>query len=363
MHRWYNKNLKLTIDITTHCNAKCPQCNRTDNVNGGLKKIPDLPLIHWTLPEIKLAYEKDQLQNVTVIHMSPTWGDPMMNPEIYDISDYLLSSLPNDSILSICTNGSMRDEDFWWNFGSLAYKHRRKDLRVCFDIDGINQEMHSKYRKNTKLQKVLDNMLAYSENGKSIINSQTIVFKHNQDYVKEIGDLAKKYGSQRHTYVKSDRFGLDENGNYKPYKYLNENGEEEILEWADKEFENPFLAHYSENNIDIEEKVICKWAADNTLNINFDGQVWPCCFFGAKEHTIYQEVKDAFFETDIAKQYNLMRLDNNVKFTPLKEIIENSWFNGQLQKSISDNPIHICKKNCSIQEKSFDKQQVRSIHK
>lgn len=363
MHKWLNKNLKLTIDITTHCNAKCPQCSRTDNINGGLKKIPNLPLVHWTLPEIKLAYAEDQLENVTTIHMSPTWGDPMMNPEIYNIVDYLLSSLSNDSTVSICTNGSMRDEDFWWKFGALAHKHKRKSLRVCFDIDGINQEMHSKYRKNTKLQKTLDNMLAFSENDRSVVNSQTIVFKHNQDYMKEIGDLSISYGSQRHTYVKSDRFDLDEEGNYKPYKYLNENNEEEILEWADKEFENPFIAHYSQTNINIEEKVICKWAADNTLNINFDGQVWPCCFFGAKEYTIHEDMKNAFFETNIAKQYNLMRLDNNVKFTPLKTIIENSWFNGELQKSIMNNPINICKNNCSTQQKTFDKQQVRSVYK
>jgi len=363
MHKWYNKNLKLIIDITTHCNAKCPQCNRTDHSSSGLKKISDLPLVHWTLPEVKLAYAEDQLDNIINIHMSPTWGDPMMNPYIYEITDYLLSAISPSASISICTNGSMRDEEFWWNFGALAHKYRKdkKQLRVCFDIDGITQEMHSKYRRNTNLQKILDNMSAFSDNARSITTSQSIIFKHNQDYIKEIGNLAKKYGSQHHTNVKSDRFLLDENGSLQPFIFLNENGEEEKLEWADKDFDNPYLAHYKEK-IDIDEKVICKWASDNVLNINFDGQVWPCCYFGCQDYTQYERSKEYFYKNEIVQRYNLMRFDNNIKFTPLKKIIENSWFNGQLQESIENNPIRVCTKHCSTRVRSFKKQQVRSVH-
>ena len=357
MHKWSsNGELGITIDISTYCNAKCPQCSRTNS--DGLNKYDFLPLVHWTLPEIQLAYPADQLDCVDRINLCPTWGDAMMNPDVYDIVEHFLCNTKNFTEIRIHTNGSMRDEEFWWKFGFLALKYRRKIFTVVFDIDGINQEMHSKYRRNTNLQKVLNNMKAFSDNGQSNVRSQTIVFKHNQDYLKEIGDLAKTYGSQSHTFIKSDRF-LFENNEYKPFHFINEIGESEILEWADVEFENSFISHYNVHSHKINEKIVCKWAMDNMLNINFDGQVWPCCYFGNGDHSKY---KQTFLKNDIIEEYNIMRFDNNVKFTPLKTIIENRWFNGALQKSIENNPIQQCKKHCSTQIKPFDKQQIRSKH-
>ena len=81
MHRWYNKDINLTLDITTYCNAKCPQCSRTDNASGGLKRYSNIPLVHWDIELIKNVYTVDQLSNVRNITFSPSWGDPMMNPD------------------------------------------------------------------------------------------------------------------------------------------------------------------------------------------------------------------------------------------------------------------------------------------
>ena len=58
MHRWHNKNISLTLDITTHCNAKCPQCARTDNLSGGLKRYSNIPLMHWSIAQIKAVFTK-----------------------------------------------------------------------------------------------------------------------------------------------------------------------------------------------------------------------------------------------------------------------------------------------------------------
>lgn len=359
MHRWYNKNLKLILDITTYCNAKCPQCSRTNSIDGGLEREKYVPLVHWSLPEVQLAYPKEELKNVDYVAFSPTWGDPMMNPNVYEIMDHFLDALPNYSSLQINTNGSMRDENFWWRFGALAIKYPKKIFKVSFDIDGIDQEMHAKYRRNTNLQKVLDNMLAFSDNGVSNTVSQTILFKHNQNYMEEIKTLVKKYGSRSHQFVKSDRFRLDENETFKPFKFLNENGEKEILEWADKPLENAYLAHYK-NNQDIQEEIVCKWALDNILNINFDGQVWPCCYFGSRDYSL---ISEKFNEEEVIKEYNILRFDNNVKFTPLTKIIENSWYTETLQKSIKNDPLEVCTKHCSTRMRSFDKQQVRTKEK
>ena len=42
--RDWNQTEILKLDITTHCNAGCPLCTRTDKVTG--KKVDFLPLTH-----------------------------------------------------------------------------------------------------------------------------------------------------------------------------------------------------------------------------------------------------------------------------------------------------------------------------
>lgn len=338
---WELEKLKVNLDITTHCNAKCPQCNRTNR--NGLERNSFVPLFHWTLPEVKLAFPKKEMYYIDYLLLSGTWGDAIMNPEIYDIVDYLCGVLPKNSRLQITTNGSIRDEDWWFKFSGLSVKHKGK-LRVKFDIDGINQEMHSYYRRNTSLQKVLKNMETFSYNAMAI--SQTIVFKHNQDYLKEIKELVEKHGSQEHVFIKSDRMFNT---------FIDENGDQQTLERADIEFKKTFMTHFKETIPS--ERVLCKWGYDNFIKINFDGQVWPCCHFSDKE---YHARSDDFKSLDIINEYNLMRLDNNVKFTPLSKILSNSWFKGKLQESIKNKPTETCLKYCSTKVRPYSEMQLRT---
>ena len=55
---WQIDNLTLVLDITTHCNAKCPQCSRTNEFEKGLPKVDWLPLTHVPLDDLKKYYTK-----------------------------------------------------------------------------------------------------------------------------------------------------------------------------------------------------------------------------------------------------------------------------------------------------------------
>ena len=318
------------------------------------KSIKNIPLKHWSIDEVKSVYTKKQLENVKGITFSPTWGDPMMNPDAYKIIDHLLKMLPFNATLTNITNGSMRTEEYWWWLGGLALKHYTKKFVTIFDVDGINQEMHSMYRRNTKLQKVLDNMKAFSSNGRSITRSQSIIFKHNQDYMEEIKELTKSYGSQNHAFVKSDRFKQNKNGDYIPYKFLDENNNEVILEWADKPWADTHVP--LGKDIILSNEIICKWAVTNNLNINFDGLVWPCCYIGAMD---YSQQSAKFNQLEVIKDFKANALLHNIKFTPLKDIIKSQWYTKTLQENISNNPISICKKQCSTQIRAANQFQLR----
>jgi len=174
--------------------------------------------------------------------------------------------------------------------------------------------------------------------------------------MQEIRDLVNQYGSQYHEFVKSDRFKRDKEGNYLPLVFNNEKGETETLEWADITFEKPFLYH----NVESMTKTIeCRWAKTTHLNVNFDGQIWPCCYFGAADHR--ENYKERFYNFEVIKKYNENRLDNNIRYKPLTEIINNDWFQRHLEDSIRNDPVNECKHKCSINVLEFDKQQVRSV--
>ena len=129
---------------------------------------------------------------------------------------------PNCYII-INTNGSMRDV-FWWTHLGYIIKDRG---RVVFDIDGIDQEMHSHYRQKTDLNTILKNMKAYSQFG--FVNVFTVVFKHNEDHLKDISKMVNDIVPvDNHQFVPTDRAHWI--NKFKFYK----DGELKILEHSPK---------------------------------------------------------------------------------------------------------------------------------
>ena len=215
---WPKKHFEIFADISTYCNAGCPQCDRT-NPNG-LGKVDWLPLINWTLEQFKTAYRPSTLQVADVIQICGTWGDPIMNKDIYKICEYIIGESDRIKIL-LNTNGSIRDEKWWWDLGVLC----GRQLHVVFAVDGKDQEQHQLYRKFTDLNKVLENMKTLSMTKARVIG-QTIVFKHNQNDIQQIKELCLNNGAKSHMCILSDRTS--------DFKYTNPDGSEFILEYPDE---------------------------------------------------------------------------------------------------------------------------------
>lgn len=214
----------LDINITNYCNARCPQCHRTDT--DGLGKVDWLPLTSWSIDDFKKKFPKETLDDVADYSFCGTWGDPMMAKDIEKIVEYIIDN--SKSTITITTNGSIRDEEFWWNFGIKCGNR----LSVVFDIDGVDEDMHQKYRRGASLEKVLKNMNTLSQTPATTL-SQSIIFKHNQDYKEDILKLAKNNGSENHEFCISNRFYFDNKLNDK-FHFKNEVGELEYLERADE---------------------------------------------------------------------------------------------------------------------------------
>ena len=193
-----NNELIMWIDLSTYCNAKCPQCHRT-NPNG-LEKIDWLPLKQWSLEDFKKAFPKQILNKIRRFDFCGTWGDPILNKDILKIVEYIVdnSFLP---WVQINTNGSVRSEEWWWELGKVGDSR----LIVVFDIDGVTQEQHSLYRQNTNLEKILNNMESFS-NTKAKATAFSVIFKHNRKSMYDIALLSKRRGATGITFIESDRF-------------------------------------------------------------------------------------------------------------------------------------------------------------
>ena len=365
--KFWREPYNIVLDTTTYCNAKCPQCHRTNSSEGAKlsfqgKVTKNLPLLHVPLEKIKKAFSPNVLKRCRDIQLCPTWGDHMMHKHASEIIEYFLSSDKYVTV-SVNTNGSMRDELYWWKVCSQAVKYKSKygirRLRITFDIDGINQEMHNLYRRNTNLQKILNHMKVCSEfKDYVIVRTQTVLFKHNQDYLKEIEELCKSYGSISHSSVISDRFYDNQSQDENAYHFYDENNKKQTLhrvtdEWKDNFKEDGALITRGTLN-ERTETPTCNWSLTNSLNINFDGNVWPCCFFGnvaimnkdnwKKQHKFIKKYYD----------YN-----NNIYETNIEDILRNDWWKELPYVIESENPVRQCIRQCT---KRVQKGQLRLVN-
>ena len=226
--------LWMWLDISTNCNAGCPECHRTDIEKGGLGKVDWLPLISWSLEQFKKAYPPEFIKKVAEWDICGTWGDPVMCKDLYQICEYILTNRP-DCGLSIDTNGSIRSKTWWKKLGELSKlaPEGHRPIRCDFAIEGINQEMHSMYRRKTHLDKLLANMKSFTDAG-GFATAMVVVHKHNQDYLQEIKDLSMNYGAVECWFTESNRF---ENG--PTFEFKDENGDFGVLEQVEGDYYKP----------------------------------------------------------------------------------------------------------------------------
>lgn len=212
---WVTGKQNAWIDLSTYCNAACPQCHRTNPET--LDKVDWLPLIQWSLPTFKKAFPPSKIFDIHEFEICGTWGDPCMNKDIYEIVKYIIDY--SNAYITISTNGSMREEGWWWYLAVMAQQR----LNVVFTVDGINQEMHEKYRQKTNLAKILEHMEVTVAGG-ARATGFTVVFKHNEDYIDDIAKLCRDRGAD-HKWTASDRWPT---GN--SFYFKDQQGNSSILE-------------------------------------------------------------------------------------------------------------------------------------
>lgn len=80
MHDYGSGSLDVVIDITTKCNAACPQCDRTDISRGAkMGTNPELPDENMTLNQLRKVINASNIDRVRHVSFCPSWGEPIIN--------------------------------------------------------------------------------------------------------------------------------------------------------------------------------------------------------------------------------------------------------------------------------------------
>lgn len=260
----------ISIEPTNVCNLRCPVCetgNRSMERRAGMLDFETYKTFI------------DQIAPHASVLMFYFMGEPFLNKRAYDMIRY---ARDKGLYVETCTNGDFVDPD------GVIYSDINE---ISFQIGGMTQETHEKYRVRGDLAKVEENIrrVVEARNNAPQSNVQIevgfVVMKHNEHEVPEFLRWAKK-------------IGIDKANVIDPCVRTVAEGEELLPKdrnyWFYDEgaFRNGVLKpkHVMNNE--------CTWIW-NAIMVMWNGDVVPCCRDPHGRH-----VMGNVFETPLNKIWN-----------------------------------------------------------
>ena len=290
----YTKIDEYQLEITTYCNAACPQCPR--NISGGSVN-PHMPLCHLSRETIDRAFTPELCSRIRQIFFCGSYGDPIVHPDFLDILRDFRSKNPT-LWLYIHTNGGVHDTAWWAELAEILNGYGKID----FGIDGLEDTNHL-YRRGVKFDKAINNAQSFIQaGGKAQWNY--IVFKHNEHQIETARILSEIVGFEKILFRGTGRFlnhqTLEESETWdvlpkrdKPYQLevttLDEYRNASMKRLDDLKEEHPVIRDYFDTT-----PIKCDACVGNKVTITAEGLVLPCNFF---EHNLYDA---RFRDRDIA---------------------------------------------------------------
>ena len=326
------------IEITSYCNAACPQCPR--NINGG-DINPHMPLTHLDRDVIDRAFPADLCQRLRQIFFCGSYGDPIMHPDFLDVLRDFRKKNPN-LWLYMHTNGGVHDPEYWIQIAHIINGHGQID----FGIDGLSDTLHL-HRRNVIYDRVIKNAKAFIDAG-GRAQWNFIIFRHNQHQVEQAREIAETLGFYKFRPRKTGRFfhhGTEQDLDSWPVQ--NRRIKEPVY-WLQPP-DNPFWQNLSVRKLpDLKQKnsgnlddyfktvaINCDALKGNKVIINAEGIVLPCNFF---THNLY----DARFYEDVLPGANARHMVDNKnqvrQFLERYQLKSLNIHNHDLQQ-IFDNPM------------------------
>jgi MoaA/NifB/PqqE/SkfB family radical SAM enzyme len=350
----YEAIREVHVELTTRCNASCPQCPR--NLSGG-EVNPALPIAELGLEDVKRIFPTELVQRLRKVYACGNYGDPMIARDALAIFQHLRRE--NAAMeLGMFTNGSGRAAGFWRELAKVV-------SYVRFSIDGLEDTNHL-YRRGTHWSRIMESVRAFIDAG-GRAEWDFIVFRHNEHQVDEARALARELGFRRFFVKKTSRFfaagsAAAARTGVKAKQVHDRDGAPAyvIEEPQDARFRNPAVVRLAQvgqtgrfADYQAETEITCKAVAHRRLYVSAEGLVFPCCWTGA----LYPPGRPA----GSAQMWDLVRRlpggksSLDARASSIRAIVEGPFFQemvpaGWDQRSVEEGRLEPCVRSCGAHD-------------
>ena len=299
----------INAELSNYCNSACPMCPRFDLNLNLIKDITNNA--HTTLKIIIDKIGPAVLSKINHFYSCGVLGDGAMNPECYEIYEYVKSC--GAKATALYSNGGLRNTEFWKSLASTQ-------TQVIFAIDGLEDTNHL-YRRNVKWTKLIENVEAFINAG-GHATWDYLKFKHNQNQIEQAELLSKKLGFKKFRLKETTRWNdFDSEGNWVERDHIKlDNYKLEKIE-RDTEASGHHVTQKTKVKESFTKAKINCWSYHKNkseIYIAANGDVSPCCWLGdlrlheAKNiitdynainlnHCSLDEILNGHFFTELAK--------------------------------------------------------------
>jgi len=266
---------RIFIDPVNICNLHCPLCptgSNKLNYDKSMMSLDTFRVIIKNIPGLKDIYFFN-------------WGEPFLNPDIFKFIRYAKEQNIN---IHIHSNFSLdKDSDFFINIVESGLD----DLMLS--IDGGSRESYSKYRVGGDFDLVISNIKRLTgakkqlKSSKPIVTWKFIVNRFNEGEIKQ----AKKMAHDLNIGFQACTMGLSDDLPDVEFDDAIEQRKEYWLPKSHKYFRDFYVGEYKRPlyNEPCEQLF-------NTLFINPDGKIFPCCWVSDKSNVFGDLLKDSIYK-------------------------------------------------------------------
>ena len=255
---WMALPSALSIEPTTSCNLRCPECPSGLRSFTRATGMLSMDLFKKTIDEVH-----EHAFFLTLYFQ----GEPYLNPQFLDMVKY---ASQRNMYVSTSTNAHYLSEE-------NARKTVESGLdKLIISIDGTTQETYEQYRVGGQLNKVLEgarNIVAWKKKLKSrtpFVVFQYLVVRPNEHQVQEAEVLAKEMGVDDIVFKTAQIYDYEKGSDLIP--------------------ENEKYARYHKNadgTFSFKNKLLNQcWKMWQSCVITWDGRIVPCCFDKDAQHVL-----------------------------------------------------------------------------
>lgn len=238
----------ISIEPTNACNARCPVC---ETGNGAMRRKAGF------LDENLYREFIDEVAPTTAVLLYYFMGEPFIHRSAYDMIRY---AREKGIFVETCTNGDFVDAE------GVIYSDINK---ISFQLGGMDNETHQRYRVRSRLDKALKNLeeLVALRRKHPHSNVQIevgfIVMRHNEHQVDEFQKWAKDVGVDAANIIDPCARNMLEAHAYLPK-------DRRYWFYDEEAFARGLL---KPKRVPDNE---CVWVW-NSIQLNWDGSAVPCC--------------------------------------------------------------------------------------